>query len=130
MPGLSTSIVSEIGTTIGGWNADAATDGHQTDIHLPIPAPSAVPAELKELAEKRKHYAQGAKAANTLRAYNSDWRHFEAWCRRLGKDPSQLKPDDIGDYVADLAAGKTVRQANVRTIERPTKLRRNARGSK
>jgi Phage integrase, N-terminal SAM-like domain len=63
------------------------------------------------------HYARGAKAANTLRAYNSDWRNFEAWCRRLGKDPAQLRPDDIGDYIADMAAGKTVRQANVRTIE-------------
>jgi Phage integrase, N-terminal SAM-like domain len=117
MPGLSTSIVSEIGTTIGGWNADADADGHRTDVRLPVPAPTAVPAELKELDEKRKHYARGAKAANTLRAYNSDWRNFEAWCRRLGKDPAQLRPDDIGDYIADMAAGKTVRQANVRTIE-------------
>jgi hypothetical protein len=86
MPGLSISVVSEIGTTIGGWKAPLA-DGYQTDIHLPVPAAS-IPAELHELADKRKHCARGAKAANTLRAYESDWRHFEGWCGRLGKDPS------------------------------------------
>jgi Phage integrase, N-terminal SAM-like domain len=118
MPGLLSAVVGEIGTTIGGWDTDPAADGDQTDIHLLAPAVSAVPAELRELADKRKHYARGAKAANTLRAYESDWRHFECWCRRLGRDPSQLKPDDIGDYIADMAAGKTVRQVNVRTIER------------
>ena len=28
-----------------------------------------------------RDYVSQAKAANTLRAYAADWRHFTAWCR-------------------------------------------------
>jgi hypothetical protein len=40
--------------------------------------PPWIPVQLEKLIETAKDYARGAKSANTLRAYASDWRHFEA----------------------------------------------------
>jgi site-specific recombinase XerD len=39
-----------------------------------------LPAMVAELGERAKGYAEAAKAANTRRAYSSDWKAFEAWC--------------------------------------------------
>ena len=78
-------------------------------------------AHLEGLVETAKDYARGAKADNTQRAYASDWRQFNAWCRR--KDVSALPPDPqiIGLYIAACASEKLLgaKQApSVRTIER------------
>ena len=37
--------------------------------------------ELARLTGCAAEYIHAAKAQSTLRAYRSDWRHFEAWCQ-------------------------------------------------
>jgi hypothetical protein len=43
-------------------------------------------AELEALTERARAYARSSKAANTLRAYESDLRHFGAWCERRARE--------------------------------------------
>jgi integrase len=70
------------------------------------------PAHLQRLADQARAYAKASSSANTQRAYASDWRHFESWCRRTGVEP-QPDPRTIGLYLAASAD-----KASVRTIER------------
>jgi hypothetical protein len=99
----------------------------------PANAGSGVPAHLQGLAETARNYARGAKAKNTQRAYASDWKQFESWCRRRGldlgglgdPDPSgpALPPDAqvVGLYLAACASETPTaggKPASVRTIER------------
>jgi site-specific recombinase XerD len=52
-------------------------------------------------------YRKNAKAANTLRAYASDWTQFEGWCDKRGLDPQPARPEAVATYLASLAlAGK------------------------
>lgn len=52
-------------------------------------------------------YRAQAKAANTLRAYASDWSQFEGWCDERGLDPLPARPEAVATYLAALAlAGK------------------------
>ena len=60
----------------------------------------------EEIAAARSYRAQ-AKAANTLRAYTSDWSQFEGWCDERGLDPLPARPEAVATYLAALAlAGK------------------------
>ncbi|OYX95084.1 MAG: integrase, partial [Novosphingobium sp. 35-62-5] len=59
-----------------------------------------------EIAAARGYRAQ-AKAANTLRAYASDWNQFEGWCDERSLDPLPAPPEAVATYLASLAlAGK------------------------
>ena len=40
---------------------------------------------LAEIADRASEFVSHSKAANTVRAYQSDWTHFEAWCRLHGQ---------------------------------------------
>jgi integrase len=89
-------------------------------LSLPGPA-SGVPAHLEKLVETAKDYARGAKAAATLRAYASDWRHYTAWCRRKELTPLPPDPQVVGLYLAASASeppGPGQKPNAVRTIER------------
>jgi integrase len=69
---------------------------------------SSLPAEIAELAERAKAYAEAAKSAATRKAYDSDWRHFEAWCRARGIESMPAHP--IGAVLAYLTAhGRTLK---------------------
>jgi integrase len=59
------------------------------------------PALLAIATERARVYIHHAKAATTVRAYQSDWRHFESWCdaRRLTALPSQ--PKTVALYLAE-----------------------------
>ena len=60
----------------------------------------------EEVAAARSYRAQ-AKAANTLRAYTSDWAQFEGWCWERNLDPLPARPEAVATYLAALAlAGK------------------------
>lgn len=59
-----------------------------------------------EIAAARVFRAQ-AKAANTLRAYTSDWTQFECWCDERGLEPLPARPEAVATWLAALAlAGK------------------------
>lgn len=60
----------------------------------------------EEIAAARGYCAQ-AKAANTLRAYASDWAQFEGWCDERGLGPLPARPEAVATYLAALGrAGK------------------------
>lgn len=56
----------------------------------------------EEIAAAQSYRAQ-AKAANTLRAYTSDWSQFEAWCDERSLDPMPARPEAVATYLASLA---------------------------
>jgi integrase len=89
---------------------------------LPVPASNqGVPAHLEGLAETARGYARGAKAEATQRAYASDWKQFEAWCRRKDLDPLPPDPQVVGLYLASCASEPAApgrKPSSVRTIER------------
>jgi site-specific recombinase XerD len=60
----------------------------------------------EEIAVARSYRAR-AKAANTIRAYQSDWCQFEGWCDERGLDVLPARPEAVATYLAFLAtAGK------------------------
>lgn len=62
---------------------------------------------LSEEVVAARVYRTQAKAANTLRAYTSDWTQFEGWCDERGLDPLPARPEAVATYLASLAlAGK------------------------
>ena len=75
---------------------------------------SGLPAEIAELVERAKAYAERAKAEATRTAYNSDWRHFEAWCR--ARDIQSMPAHPIGAVLAYLTAHATI--LKVSTLQR------------
>jgi site-specific recombinase XerD len=75
---------------------------------LPAPLPEAELAaelrgELLELVAAMDDYAAAAQAANTTRAYSSDWRQFEVWCRRYGLAAMPAEPQTAALYLTSLA---------------------------
>jgi hypothetical protein len=58
-------------------------------------------AELVELAERARDYARSSKAANTLRSYASDLRHFGAWCEQRGLVAFPAAADTVAFYLTD-----------------------------
>lgn len=85
-------------------------------------APSpALPAHLEHLADRARTYVEAASAANTRRAYASDWKHFTGWCRRHGLSHLPPDPQTVGLYITACASGTATgdRKPNsVSTIER------------
>jgi site-specific recombinase XerD len=59
---------------------------------------------LDRLAEKARGFVEAAKAENSRRAYRSDWRQFEAWCRGQGLVGLPAAPETVALYMTALAA--------------------------
>jgi integrase len=57
---------------------------------------------LEELAAVALSYMAEAKAANTCRAYRSDWNHFAAWCDQHGFSSLPASPETVTLYLAAL----------------------------
>jgi len=71
----------------------------------PLALPDDVP-----LSDGESGYVAAARAANTLRAYRSDWAEWCTWCRTRGADPFAGDASAISQYLVDLAqAGASVR---------------------
>lgn len=72
-----------------------------TDLSVPV-AVSAVglALDLDALAARAAGLAEGARAANTRKAYASDWRHFAMWCAEHGLVPLPAVPATVGLYLA------------------------------
>jgi site-specific recombinase XerD len=56
-----------------------------------------------DLVERAKDFANNSRAKNTKRAYSSDWRHFENWCRVQGAVPLPADPALVALYITALA---------------------------
>lgn len=61
-------------------------------------------ARLEDLAGQARGFMEAAKAENSRRAYRSDWRLFEAWCRSHGLVCLPAAPETVALYMTDLAA--------------------------
>ena len=61
-------------------------------------------ARLEDLARQARGFIEAAKAANSRRAYRSDWRHFESWCRSHSLACLPAAPETVALYLTDLAA--------------------------
>ena len=48
-------------------------------------------------------YAAASKAANTWRAYRTDWSQWSAWCTGHDVDPWHARPEHVAQWVSDLA---------------------------
>jgi site-specific recombinase XerD len=66
-----------------------------------------------ELAQSIRDYVRASKAANTLRAYQSDWKHFSEWCVSHGLCALPADPATVAAYLAQSAA-----RLKASTIER------------
>jgi len=60
---------------------------------------------LADAAAAAIELARSARAANTERAYDADWRRFSAWCAGRGLKPMPAEPVTVGLFIADLGAG-------------------------
>ena len=58
---------------------------------------------LAPAAARAQEYFRAAQAANTRRAYASDWKHFAAWCRAAGQGSLPAAPETVVLYLSALA---------------------------
>lgn len=81
---------------------------------LPVPADASVPGsalDLEALAARAAGLAEEARAANTRKAYSSDWRQFTTWCAEYGLAALPAAPTTVGLYLA--AHGTTLSMATL-----------------
>jgi site-specific recombinase XerD len=78
---------------------------------LPTLLPPADP--LSPYLAETERYIRSAKAANTIRAYQSDWTHFQKFCGERNVASLPAGPATLAAYAADSA-----RQLKARTVER------------
>lgn len=71
---------------------------------LPAPVPqSDETALLAELLGRAQEFARGARADNTLRAYQSDWRDFQKWCEQRSFAACPASPQTVALYLTALS---------------------------
>ena len=61
------------------------------------------PAIPQELIDSARRYADNSRAANTLRAYRSDWKQFAAWADEQGLPAMPAAPQTVTAYITALA---------------------------
>jgi site-specific recombinase XerD len=61
---------------------------------------------VQPLATKAKDYVTNSKAANTRKAYRSDWTCFTSFCESAGLHPLPALPETIALYITYLAVQK------------------------
>src|SRR5579883_2864975 len=73
------------------------------DLVVSTPSTSTEIGLLAEIADRASEFIQQSKAANTVRAYRSDWSHFESWCKAHGLSSLPTSPEAVALYVTELA---------------------------
>src|SRR5689334_5111775 len=87
-------------------HADPVTAGAAEEPDEPETAlPAVAPADDAATLDARVAEAlQASLAANTWRAYASDWRHWSAWAIAHGVDPLPAGSLDLARYLVDSAS--------------------------
>lgn len=67
-------------------------------------APVSANGGVASLSEQAREFAAAAKARNTLRAYQADWRDFRNWCEAHQYTPLPAIPQTVALYLTDRAA--------------------------
>lgn len=82
-------------------------DSHEATLRLNYPASTVacggIAPHLAEEIEAARAYRARSKAANTMRAYESDWRQFEEWCWQRALEPLPALPEAVATWLAALA---------------------------
>jgi site-specific recombinase XerD len=66
---------------------------------------NALSTELAAVVAAAGGFLLAARSENTIRAQNSDWRMFDAWCARVDRDSMPAAPETVGLYLSALAKG-------------------------
>lgn len=64
--------------------------------------------DLERLADEARSFVASSRAPSTMRAYRSDWRHFDAWAAVRGLEALPAAPATVALYVTDLASWAAV----------------------
>ena len=83
--------------------------GHEEE---PYGGGSRSAAETAGLSEKSRRRLGNAKAANTIKAYDADWRDFVDWCQHHEAAALPAEPETIVNYLSDLADADAAIKAN------------------
>jgi hypothetical protein len=76
-----------------------------------LPVPETV---ASGFGDEKRGYAAKSRSANTVRAYQSDWSQWCAWCEAHGHIPLPAAPDVIARYLTFMVRG----QSKVSTMSR------------
>jgi site-specific recombinase XerD len=63
--------------------------------------------ELGELEDQARRLARGSRSDSTWRAYDSDLRHFQAWCSEHHLNALPAEPLTVAAYLAALTSSKS-----------------------
>jgi integrase len=85
-----------------GYNRSSMLEETTVPVHADPQGRELAP--LEQLAQQARDFIRAAKAENSRRAYRSDWRHFEAWCRAQGLVSLPASPETVTLYITALAA--------------------------
>jgi len=65
-----------------------------------VPTPGPLSTELQEDVESAKRFASHSRAANTVRAYESDWKQFKEWCVSREQEAENAKPGAVAAFLS------------------------------
>lgn len=77
-----------------------------------VPEPI-IPASLEPWVAPARHYAEAARARNTMRAYDADWRDFAAWCDSRQCPALPAEGQTLALYLTHLAADRGLRPSTI-----------------
>jgi site-specific recombinase XerD len=66
---------------------------------------NALTREMVTLNDAAMDYIQHALAENTRKSYESDWRHFNQYCRERNLRSLPAEPETVANYISELAKG-------------------------
>jgi len=81
----------------------SATHPMTTELALSTHSTNTEIGPLADLANRASEFVNHSKAANTVRAYRSDWAHFQPWCKAHGQSSLPATPETVALYVTDLS---------------------------
>jgi len=65
--------------------------------------PGGIVDTLEEILEQSQEYIQKSNAENTVKAYRTDWNHFEDWCNLHGQQAMPAHIKTVGAYLMSMA---------------------------
>ena len=74
------------------------------DLIVSSPSQDTEVGPLAEIADRASEFVNQSKAKNTVRAYQSDWSHFELWCRAHGQISLPATSETVAFYLTDLSS--------------------------
>jgi site-specific recombinase XerD len=89
------------------WVWDLARNDWSEILQPVLTEPATLPARssaLAALSAQARSFAAAAKAANTVRAYQSDWNDFRQWCDAHELPTLPAEPETVALYLTDRAA--------------------------